>query len=69
MDDETDRIIPDEGVRFELYRTDWGLQNGMGPQILNTYYPEKISIVNMRQQRSVFYLPEKIYQEIISSGN
>ena len=30
VDDETDRIISDEGVRFELYRTDWGLQNGMG---------------------------------------
>ena len=64
VDDETDRIIPDEGVRFELYRTDWGLQNGMGAlQILNTYYPEKISYREYETtEEGVFYLPEKIYQ-------
>lgn len=63
VDDETSRIIREEGVRFELYRTDiTHLQKGT-LQILNTYYPEKISY---RQYATTdegwFYLPEKIYQ-------
>lgn len=70
VDDETDRIIPDEGVRFELYRTDWGLQNGMGAlQILNTYYPEKISYREYETtEEGVFYLPEKSTRRLFLPG-
>lgn len=63
IDDETERRIQEQGVRFELYRTDTThLQNGT-LQTLNTYYPEKI---NYREyattEEGVFYLPEKIWQ-------
>lgn len=62
VDDETDRIIPEADVRFELYKTDWDLQNG-ALQILNTYYPEKIAYREFATtDEGVFYLPEKIYQ-------
>ena len=37
VDEETGKIIPIEGVTFELYETNRSLQ------ILNTYYPNKIS--------------------------
>lgn len=39
-------------------------------QILNTYYPEKISYREYETtEEGVFYLPEKSTREIISSGN
>ena len=62
VDDETDRIIPEAGISFELYRADAdGYQDG-ALQILNTYYPEKISYREYATtEEGTFYLPEKIY--------
>ena len=55
IDGETRRLIPIAGIPFELYR-----QNG-GLQILNTYYPEKISYREYETtENGTFYLPEKI---------
>lgn len=57
VDAETDRTIKEAGVTFELYGEDNGLQ------ILNTYYPEKITYRNYATtEAGVFYLPEKIWQ-------
>ena len=63
IDDETERRIQEQGVRFELYRTDTThLQNGT-LQTLNTYYPEKINYREYETtEEGVFYLPEKIWQ-------
>ena len=63
IDDETERRIREQGVRFELYRTDTThLQNGT-LQTLNTYYPEKINYREYETtEEGVFYLPEKIWQ-------
>lgn len=62
VDDETDRIIPEEGVTFELYRTDQTtLQNG-SRQTLYTYYPVKISYIDFETtEDGTFYLPEKVW--------
>lgn len=63
IDDETEHRIQEQGVRFELYRTDTThLQNGT-LQTLNTYYPEKINYREYETtEEGVFYLPEKIWQ-------
>lgn len=63
IDDETERRIQEQGVCFELYRTDTThLQNGT-LQTLNTYYPEKINYREYETtEEGVFYLPEKIWQ-------
>ena len=63
IDDETERRIQEQGVRFELHRTDTThLQNGT-LQTLNTYYPEKINYREYETtEEGVFYLPEKIWQ-------
>ena len=63
VDAETDRPIQEENIRFELYRTDiTHLQEG-SLQILNTYYPEKISYrLYATREDGTFYLPEKIWQ-------
>ncbi len=63
IDDETERRIPEAGVRFELYRTDTThLMNG-SLQTLNTYYPEKINYREYETtEEGTFYLPEKIWQ-------
>ncbi len=62
VDDETDRPIPEENIRFELYRTDnTQLQEGALQQ-LNTYYPEKITYREYAtREDGSFYLPEKIW--------
>lgn len=62
VDDETDRPIPQEGICFELYRTDnTTLQEG-SLQLLNTYYPEKITYREFAtREDGTFYLPEKIW--------
>lgn len=63
VDDETDRIIPEAGISFELYRTDTVNYQDGALQILNTYYPEKISYRDFETtEEGTFYLPEKIYQ-------
>lgn len=63
VDDETDRVIPEEDVRFELYRTDTThLQEG-SRETLYTYYPEKISYREFdTTEEGTFYLPEKVWQ-------
>ncbi len=63
VDAETNKIIPVDGVRFELYGTDrFHKQNG-ALQVLNTYYPDKISYKEYETtEDGTFYLPEKIYQ-------
>lgn len=62
VDDETDRPIPEAGIRFELYRTDnTTLQEGTLQQ-LNTYYPEKITYREYAtREDGTFYLPEKVW--------
>lgn len=62
VDDETDRPIPEAGIRFELYRTDnTTLQEGSLQQ-LNTYYPEKITYREYAtREDGTFYLPEKVW--------
>lgn len=55
VDEETDQIIRDKGVDFELYESKGALQ------ILNTYYPDKISYRKFEtREDGTFYLPEKI---------
>ena len=57
VDAETERTVKEAGVTFELYGNDNSLQ------ILNTYYPEKISFRNYETtEAGVFFLPEKIWQ-------
>ncbi len=57
VDAETDRTIKEEGVQFELYGEDNALQ------ILNVYYPEKISFRKYETTESgTFYFPEKLYE-------
>lgn len=57
IDEETERTIKEAGVEFELYKEDNSLQ------ILNTYYPVKISYQKYQTtEEGVFYLPEKIWQ-------
>ena len=56
IDTETKRTIKEAGVEFELYSEDNGLQ------ILNTYYPEKISYRKYETtENGTFYLPEKVF--------
>ena len=56
IDGETERVIREEGVTFELYSDDNALQ------VLNTYYPERISFTDYKTTaEGVFYLPEKIW--------
>ena len=68
VDDETDRPIPEAGIRFELYRTDnTTLQEGSLQQ-LNTYYPEKITYREYAtREDGTFYLPERSGTGIIIS--
>lgn len=57
VDAETDRTIKEEGVQFELYG------EGNALQILNVYYPEKISFRNYETtEAGTFYFPEKLLQ-------
>ena len=57
VDAETDRTIKEQGVQFELYGADNSLQ------ILNVYYPEKISFRNYETtEAGTFYFPEKLLQ-------
>ena len=55
LDAETNRGIKEPGVQFELYGDKHSLQ------ILNTYYPERISFRTYETTESgAFYLPEKL---------
>lgn len=55
VDAETGRTIKKSGVDFELYG------NGEALQILNTYYPKKVSYrIFSTTKEGIFYLPEKI---------
>jgi len=57
IDGETGRIVKAENVEFELYESNGTLQ------ILNTYYPEKISYRTFATtSEGIFYLPEKIWK-------
>lgn len=57
VDAETEKVIKEAGVDFELYESNGALQ------ILNTYYPRKISYRQFAtMDNGTFYLPEKIYQ-------
>lgn len=57
VDAETDRTIKEEGVQFELYGADNSLQ------VLNVYYPEKISYrFYETTDQGTFYFPEKLWQ-------
>ena len=56
IDGETERVIKEAGVTFELYSEDNALQ------VLNTYYPERVSFSDYQTtEAGVFYLPEKIW--------
>ena len=58
IDAETERTVKEAGVTFELYGDDNGLQ------ILNTYYPERITYRTYETtDKGVFYLPEKIHED------
>lgn len=58
MDGETDRTIKKEGITFELYDRDALLQ------VLNTYYPKKVSYKQYKTDSSgVFFLPERLRVE------
>ncbi len=57
IDAETERTIKEAGVEFELY----GLDNAL--QILNVYYPEKVSFRKYETtEAGTFYFPEKLLQ-------
>jgi len=57
VDADTGHAIKKAGVKFELYREHGGLQ------ILNTYYPEKITYRDFETtEDGSFYLPEKILE-------
>lgn len=57
VDADTGKTVKEEGVDFELYSDDNGLQ------ILNTYYPEKITYRDYETtEDGTFYLPEKIFE-------
>lgn len=57
IDAETERTIKEADVQFELYMADGSLQ------ILNTYYPERISFRSyVTTETGTFYLPEKLMQ-------
>ena len=56
VDAETDRTIKESNVEFELY----GLNNAL--QILNTYYPERITYrMYETTEAGTFYFPEKLF--------
>ncbi|MBR0227946.1 MAG: hypothetical protein IJQ62_06300, partial [Clostridia bacterium] len=55
VDAETDRSVKEEGVQFELYGESHALQ------VLNVYYPERISFRFFETTESgTFYMPEKL---------
>lgn len=55
VDAETDRTIKEANVLFELYEEDGALQ------ILNTYYPERLTFRNYETTESgTFFFPEKL---------
>lgn len=55
VDGETGRTIKKQGIEFELYGYNWGLQ------VLSTYYPKKIDYRKYQtDETGVFYLPEKV---------
>lgn len=57
VDAETERTIKEAGVQFELYGADNSLQ------ILNVYYPEKVSFRKYETtEAGTFYFPEKLLQ-------
>jgi len=63
VDAETNRAILEDGVSFELYRTDQTLLRNASRQTLYTYYPEKIAFDDFETtEEGTFYLPEKIVQ-------
>ena len=56
IDAETERTIKEANVEFELY----GLDNAL--QILNTYYPERITYRKYETtEDGTFYFPEKLF--------
>lgn len=56
VDAETDRTIKEANVEFELYGADSALQ------ILNTYYPERITYRTYETtEAGTFYFPEKLF--------
>lgn len=55
VDGDTDRTIKEPNVQFELYGLDGALQ------VLNTYYPERISFrIYETTESGTFYFPEKL---------
>ncbi len=55
VDADTTRVIKEPNIQFELYGEDHALQ------ILNTYYPERISFRSyVTTEDGVFYFPEKL---------
>ena len=57
VDAETERTIKEPNVQFELYGLDHALQ------ILNTYYPERITYRSFETtEDGTFYFPEKLFQ-------
>ncbi len=55
VDAETDRTVKEGEVQFELYEEDGALQ------ILNTYYPERVSFrMYDTTEAGTFYFPEKL---------
>ena len=55
IDAETERTIKEGDVQFELYMADGSLQ------ILNTYYPDRVSYRSfVTTESGTFYLPEKL---------
>lgn len=63
VDDETNRVIPQEGIGFELYRTDSTSAQDGTLETLYTYYPQKVSYREFETtEKGTFYLPEKIWQ-------
>ncbi|MBR1584274.1 MAG: hypothetical protein IJ662_01885 [Clostridia bacterium] len=57
VDAETDRTIKEANVEFELYEENGALQ------ILNTYYPERITFRSyVTTESGAFYFPEKLLE-------
>ena len=59
VDGETDKTVKEKDVKFNLHD---GNSNVL--QILNTYYPERISYREFStREDGTFYLPEKVYEK------
>ncbi|MBO4898569.1 MAG: hypothetical protein J5590_09755 [Clostridia bacterium] len=58
VDEETDQVIKQRGIKFELYSEKY---SGGGLQTLYTYYPKKTSYQQFETtENGTFFLPEKI---------